>query len=134
MLRRTRSRTAWRIAARRRSFSFKVLGTSHRGHYGPGVVMDILWRKISMHYIRIHFGYAPRTHNQSALRARENGIYLSCPKRIAKIYQILIPNMRVRIQVCTRFLNFSGWQNSSKLQSTSLFTFRQSGDSCANAL
>jgi len=33
----------------------------------PGVVMDISLRNISMHYIRIHFGYAPGTHILNAL-------------------------------------------------------------------
>ena len=33
----------------------------------PGVNMDISLRNISMHYIRIHFGYAPGTHILNAL-------------------------------------------------------------------
>jgi len=34
---------------------------------GPGVVMDISRRNISMHYIRIYFGYAPTTRILNAL-------------------------------------------------------------------
>jgi len=37
------------------------------GGLGAGVVMDISLRNISMHYIRIHFGYAPGTHILHAL-------------------------------------------------------------------
>jgi len=33
----------------------------------PGVIMDISPRIISVHYIRIHLGYKPDTHNQNAL-------------------------------------------------------------------
>ena len=32
-----------------------------------GVVMDISLRNLSMHYIRIHFGFAPNTHIPNAL-------------------------------------------------------------------
>jgi len=32
-----------------------------------GVVMDIFPRTISVHYIRIHFGYMPGTHILNAL-------------------------------------------------------------------
>ena len=32
-----------------------------------GLVMDISLRSVSMHYIRIHFGYAPRTHILKAI-------------------------------------------------------------------
>ena len=66
--------------------------------YPPRVVMDISLRNISMHYIRIHFGYAPRTHILNALLERKERLYLSCPTKIARIYLIRIPDMRVRIQ------------------------------------
>jgi len=47
--------------------------------------MDISLRNISMHYIRIHFGYAPGTHILNALWKREERIYLSCPIKNCKI-------------------------------------------------
>jgi len=52
----------------------------------------------------------------------------------ARLHQIRIQDMRVRMQGYTRRLDFSSRQNCKKTQSTSLFTFRQSGDSCANIL
>jgi len=83
--------------------------------------MDIFLMNISMHYIRIQVEYAPGTHILNAFREREETIYLSCPTKIARLYQIRIPDIRGRIQGYTRLLNFSGRQNSGTTQSTSLF-------------
>jgi len=60
--------------------------------------MDISPRIISVHYIRIQFGYEPGTHILNALSEKEERIYLSCPTEIARLYEIRIPDMRVRIQ------------------------------------
>jgi len=48
---------------------FGVLLLSTRFEFGSraGVVMDISPRSISVHYIRIHFGYEPGTHIRNAL-------------------------------------------------------------------
>jgi len=70
----------------------------HMRPYTSGVVMDISPRIISVHYIRIHFGYEPGTHIQNALREKEERIYLSCPTEIARLHRIRIPDMRARIQ------------------------------------
>jgi len=48
--------------------------TTLRCGYRPGVAMDIFRRNISMHYIRVHFGYAPRTLILNALEEREERI------------------------------------------------------------
>jgi len=55
-------------------------------------------------------------------------------QKIARLYEIRMPDMRGRIQGYTRLLNFSGRQNSGTTQSTSLFPIRPSGDSCASKL
>jgi len=47
--------------------------------------MDISLRNISMHYIRILFGYAPGTHILNAFSEREERIYLSCPTKNCKL-------------------------------------------------
>jgi len=61
-------------------------------------------------------------------------MYLPSPTKIARLYQIRIPDIRGRIQGYRRLSNFSGRQNSGSTQSTSLFPIRPSGDSCASML
>jgi len=48
-------------------FYVRLRGLRRLCGYIPGVVMNISARIISVHYIRIHFGYAPGTHIQNAL-------------------------------------------------------------------
>jgi len=45
----------------------RMYAAMRRYYYWAGVVMDISSRIISVHYIRIHFGYEPGTRIQNAL-------------------------------------------------------------------
>jgi len=52
----------------------------------PGNVMEICPRNVSVHYIRIHFGYEPGTHIQNALGEKKERIFLSCPTEIERFH------------------------------------------------
>jgi len=67
-----------------------------------------------MQYISIPLGYVPSTHILNALCERDERMSLSRPTKIARLFLIRIPDMRVRIQGNKILGNFSRLQNCRK--------------------
>lgn len=103
-----------------------------RRYLTPGVVLEISLVDLSVHYIRIYWGYASGTHTVNALCEKSKTINLSCPSEAAILYQTRIQDMILRIQGYERFQNQSRLKRDNGTQSTLPIECRISGDICAS--